>query len=53
MLDLLLYENHYMNIKKIDKFFCPNLKYKKYFCRNCSNTFFSEIKYNDQVLSNE
>ena len=25
-LDLFLYENHYMNIKKIDKFFYPNLK---------------------------
>ena len=48
-LNLLLYENHYMNIKKIDKFFYPNLKNKKYFCRSCSNTFFSEIKYNDHV----
>ena len=48
-LDLLLYENHYINIKKIDKFFYPNLKIKKYFCRNCSNTFFSEIKYNDHI----
>ena len=48
-LDLLLYENHYMNIKKIDKFFYPNLKNKKYFCRNCSNTLFSEIKYNDHI----
>ena len=38
-----------MNIKKIDKFFFHNLKNKNYFCRNCSNTFFSEIKYNDHI----
>ena len=48
-LDLLLFENHCMNIKKIDKFFYPNLKNKKHFCRSCSNTFFSEIKYNDHI----
>ena len=48
-LDLLLFENHYMNIKKIDKFFNPNCKVKNYFCRSCSNTFYSEIKYNDHV----
>ena len=46
-LDLLLYENHYINIKRIDLFFNPNLTNKKYFCRNCCNTFFSEIKYNE------
>ena len=48
-LDLLLYENHYMNIKRIDLFFNPNLTNKKYFCRNCCNSFFSEIKYNDHI----
>ena len=48
-LDLLLYENHYMNIKRIDLFFNPTLNKKKYFCRNCCNTFFSEIKYNDHI----
>ena len=48
-LDLLLFENHYMNIKRIDLFFNPNLTNKKYFCRNCCNTFFSEIKYNDHI----
>ena len=48
-LDLLLYENHYMNIKRIDLFFNPNSTNKKYFCRNCCNTFFSEIKYNDHI----
>ena len=30
-------------------FFYPNLKYKKYFCRSCSKTFFSEIKYNEHL----
>ena len=45
----MLFENHYMNIKKIDKFFNPNCKVKTYFCRSCSNTFYSEIKYNDHV----
>ena len=48
-LDLLLFEHHYMNIKRIDLFFNPNLTNKKYFCRNCCNTFFSEIKYNDHI----
>ena len=48
-LDLLLFENHYMNIKRIDLFFNPNSNNKKYFCRNCCNTFFSEIKYNDHI----
>ena len=38
-----------MNIKKIGKFFYPNLKNEKYFCRSCSNTFFSEIKYDDHL----
>ena len=38
-----------MNIKKIDLFFNPDLKNKKYFCRNCSNAFCSEIKYNDHI----
>ena len=47
-LDLLLYENHYMNIKRIDLFFNP-LNKKKHFCRNCCNTFFSEKKYNDHI----
>ena len=49
ILDLLLYENHYMNIKRIDLFFNPNLSNKKYFCRNCCNVFYSEIKYNDHI----
>ena len=38
-----------MNIKRIDLLFNPNLSKKKYFCRNCCNSFFSEIKYNDHI----
>ena len=38
-----------MNIKRIDLFFNTDLKNEKYFCRSCSNSFFSEIKYNDHV----
>ena len=38
-----------MNIKRIDLFFNPDLKNKKYFCRNCCNIFYSEIKYNEHV----
>ena len=48
-LDLLLYENHHMNIKRIDLFFNSTLNKKKYFCRNCCNIFFSEKKYNDHI----
>ena len=48
-LDLLLFENHYMNIKRIDLFFNPDVKNKTHFCRNCSNVFYSEIKYNDHI----
>ena len=46
-LDLLLFENHYMLIKNIDRFFYPNVKNKSWFCRSCSNTFFSEKKYDE------
>ena len=49
ILDLLIFENHYMNIKRIYLFFNPDLKNKKYFCRNCCNVFYSEIKYNDHI----
>ena len=48
-LDLLLFKNHYMNIKRIDLFFIPDLKNKKYFCRSCSNIFYSEIEYNNHI----
>ena len=46
-IDLLLFENYYMLIKNIDRFFYPNVKNKSYFCRSCCNTFFSENKYNE------
>ena len=49
ILDLLIFENQYMNIKRIDLFFNPDLKNKKHFCRNCYNVFYSEIKYNDHI----
>ena len=45
----MLFENHFMNIKRIDLFFNPDLKNKTYFCRTCSNVFYSEIKYNDHI----
>ena len=45
----MLFENHFMNIKRIDLFFNPDMKNKKFFCRNCSNSFFSETKYNDHI----
>ena len=34
-LDLVLYEEHYMIIKNISRFFYPDDKNKIYFCRNC------------------
>ena len=45
----MLFENHYMNIKRIDLFFNPDVKNKTHFCRNCTNIFYSEIKYNDHI----
>ena len=48
-LNLLLFENHHMNIKRVDLFFNPDTRPKKFFCRNCSNSFYSEIKYNDHI----
>ena len=45
----MLFENHYMNIKRINLFFNPDEKNKTYFCRNCSNVFYSEIKYNNHI----
>ena len=48
-LNLLLFENHYMNIKRIDLFFNPDVKNKTYFCRNCTNLFYSQIKYDNHI----
>ena len=46
-LDLLLFENHYMTIKRIDLFF--NKNNKTHFCRNCCNTFYSQVKYQEHI----
>ena len=46
-LDLLLYEEHYMIINNISKFFHPDEKNKIYFCRNCCNKFYSNKKYDE------
>ena len=43
-LDLLLYEEHYMNIKNISRFFYPDENNKIYFCRNCCNKMYSQKK---------
>ena len=45
----MLFENHYTNIKRIDLFFNPDTRHKKFFCRNCSNSFYSEIKYDNHI----
>ena len=49
-MDLLLYENHYMNINRIDLFFNPDSNHKTYFCRACNNSFYSKTKFDDHVL---
>ena len=46
-IDLLLYEDHYMNIKNITKFFYPNEKNEIYFCRNCCNKMYSQKKFEE------
>ena len=48
-LDLILYEEHYMIIKNISRFFSPTDNNKKYFCRNCCNFVFSEKKYEEHL----
>ena len=48
-LDLLLYEEHYMIIKNISRFFFPNEKNKIYFCRNCCNKMYSQNKFNEHL----
>ena len=49
-LDLLLYENHYMNINRIDLFFNPDSNHKTHFCRSCNNSFYSKTKFDDHIL---
>ena len=48
-LDLLLYENHYMNINNISRFFYPDDKNKIYFCRNCCNKMYSDKKFKEHL----
>ena len=48
-IDLLLYEEHYMNIKNITRFFYPDDKNKIFFCRNCCNKFYSDKKYQEHL----
>ena len=48
-LDLLLFEEHYMNIKNITRFFYPDDKNKIYFCRNCCNKMYSQKKFEDHL----
>ena len=48
-LDLLLYEEHYMNIKNISKFFYPDEKNKIFFCRNCCNKIYSQKKFDEHL----
>ena len=47
--DLLLYEEHYMIIYNIKRFFYPNEKNKIYFCRNCCNKMYSQNKFNEHL----
>ena len=48
-LDLLLYEEHYMIIKNISRFFYPDDKNKIYFCRNCCNRMYSQKKFDEHL----
>ena len=48
-LDLLLYEEHYMIIKNISRFFYPDDKNKIYFCRNCCNKMYSQKKFDEHL----
>ena len=48
-LDLILYEEHYMIIKNISRFFYPNDKNKIFFCRNCCNKMYSQKKFDENL----
>ena len=48
-LDLLLYEEHYMIINNISRFFFPNEKNKIFFCRNCCNRMYSDKKFKEHI----
>ena len=49
-LDLLLYEEHYMIIKNISRFFYPDDKNKICFCRNCCNKMYSLNKFEEHLI---
>ena len=46
---LLLYEEHYMIINNISRFFYPDEKNKIYFCRNCCNRMYSDKKFKEHL----
>ena len=48
-LDLLLFENHYVNIANISRFFYPDEKNKIFFCRICCNKMFSQKKFEEHL----
>ena len=48
-LDLLLYDEHYMIIKNISRFFYPDDKNKIYFCRNCCNRIYLDKKFKEYL----
>ena len=48
-LDLLLYEEHYMIINNIPRFFYPDDKNKIHFCRNCCNKMYSYKKFEEHL----
>ena len=48
-LDLMLYEEDYMIIKNISRFFYPDDENKIYFCRSCCNKMYSQKKYNEHL----
>ena len=48
-LDLVLYEEHYMIIKNISRFFYPDDKNKIYFCRNFYNKMYSQKKFDEHL----
>ena len=49
-LDLLLFNNHYMTIKKLIDSFIRKLRKKTWFCRNCCYTFYTEKKHSEHML---
>ena len=48
-LDLMLYEEHYMIIKNISRFFHPDDKNQIFFSRNCCNKMYSLKKFDEHL----